>query len=141
MPKGITSEQIKQLPERYQRQIQSQLSAAIASTDTCEDGKPKRATRNALEKDPQTPRIGKAVYLVVLLFRTGTNFDLDNASIKPFLDGIVSAGVVEDDNCEVIQGFIKLHRKVKKKTEERTELEFWDADYFSQYIEAARRYI
>lgn len=137
MPRGI---KIEDLPARYQRQALSQLAAAASSGDPGKDGEPKRTACDALEKGSQTPKIGKAVYLVVLLYRTGTNFDLDNASIKPFLDGVIQAGMVEDDNCKQIQGLIKLPRKVSTKSEERTELEFWDAEYFEAYIESARRF-
>ena len=131
---------VEDLPERYQQQIRRQLAAAASGGDPSKDGESERSPLHALEKGSQAPKFSQRVYLVVLLYRTGLNFDLDNASIKPFLDSVISRGVVEDDNSKIIQGLIKLPRKVQTKKEERTELEFWDAEYFEQYIEAARRY-
>jgi hypothetical protein len=76
----------------------------------------------------------------VLCYRTaGLKWDLDNVCIKPFLDGLVEAGVLKDDNVKEIQGLITLPFKVKTKKEEHTEFEFWDAEHFAKHINAARQ--
>jgi len=131
---------IDDLPKIYQDQIQSQLSSAAASKDTSKDGESERSSCDALAKDPQDPKLSQRVYLVVLVYRTGIRYDLDNISFKPVLDGIVEQGYIADDSTRQIECVIKLARTVKTKAEERTELEFWDADYFSKYIESARRF-
>lgn len=137
MGKGI---KLEDLPFRMRKQAEEQLSLAVGGKNPRSDAKSERNSHKALAVDPQTPHIGERVYLVVLMYRCGgIRWDLDNASFKPFLDGIVQRGILEDDSIRQIEGLIKLPRKCKTKAEERTELEFWDADYFCEYIEAARR--
>lgn len=129
---------LEQLPPKLRKQAEQQLSAD-RSRNSRKDAESKCNPQHALEAGSQAPKISQAVYLVVLLYRTGQEFDLDNASIKPFLDGVVSRGMVKDDSCKHIVGLVKLPRQVKTKAEERTVMEFWDAEFFGAYIEAARR--
>jgi|GEM_PF-5692011 len=129
---------LEDLPPRMQQQAREQLSASGSKT-AIPDGQSKCNPHDALETGSQVKEIGKELYLVVLLYRTGQSFDLDNQSIKPWLDGIVEKGLVKDDSTAYIKGLIKLPFQVKTKDEERTELEFWDANYFAPYIDAARR--
>jgi hypothetical protein len=129
---------LEDLPPRMQQQAREQLSASGGKT-AIQNGEPKCNPHDALESGSQNAPVGKELYLVVLLYRTGQSFDLDNASIKPILDGIVEKGLVKDDSAAYIKGLVKLPFQVKTKDEERTELEFWDANYFAPYIDAARR--
>ena len=135
MTRGL---KIEDLPERLQKQAREQLATSGSKTSVSH-GEPKCNPHDALETGSQVEEIREELYLVVLLYRTGQQFDLDNQSIKPFLDGIVEKGLVKDDSTAYIKGLIKLPFQVKTKDEERTELEFWDANYFAPYIDAARR--
>jgi hypothetical protein len=135
MPKGIT---LDELPERYRKQAELQLADA-GRKNTSKNAKPEHDSHEALEKHSQATQISARVYIVVLCYRTGIRWDIDNVSIKPFLDGIVERKLLKDDSTKQIEGIIKLARRCKTKAEERTEIEFWNADYFGPYIEAARR--
>lgn len=129
---------LSELPPAMRKQAEEQLAVGrrVPSPAT----KPECDPHETLEKHPQAALISERVYLVVLMYRCGgIEWDLDNASFKPVLDGLVQAGVLEDDSCSFIEGLIKLPRKVKTKDEERTELEFWSAEHFSKHIDAARQ--
>lgn len=132
---------INDLPPHMREQARKQLSKAVASGGAPRShGVPESTAHHALPQGPCPAEISTPVYLVVLLYRTaGLHWDLDNASIKPFLDGIVQSGLLEDDSTAQIQGLIHLPFKVKTKAEEKTELEFWDAEHFAKYITAARQ--
>jgi len=127
------------LPDRYKKQAELQLSSTRGRKDPDKNAEPERDTHQALEEHSQAPKISERVYCIVLVYRTaGLRWDLDNVSVKPFLDGLVERGVLEDDSCKQIEGFLKLPRQCKTKAEERTEIEFWKASYFSPFIEEAR---
>lgn len=128
------------LPRKYQQQIELQLGSTRSRKYSGKNGKPEPTTHNALENRTQAPNISTPVYLVVLFYRTaGRKWDLDNFTFKPFLDGLVQEGVLKDDSIKEIKGLIKLPKPVEKESDERTVMEFWDADYFEAYIDAARR--
>lgn len=133
---------LEDLPEHLRKQVREQLrkeQSAAKGGDTGPHGKPEPASHHALPKGSSAASISTPVYLVVLCYRTsGLRWDLDNVSIKPFLDGLVQEGILEDDSCKEIQGLVTIPRKVKTKAEERTELEFWDASHFGKFIDAAR---
>jgi len=129
---------INDLPPKFRAQAKEQLAAG--SRDTRQDDQSESDSHYAFQKNTHTAAISAPVYLVVLCYRTaGLRWDLDNVSIKPFLDGLVEAGVLKDDSCKEIQGLITLPFKVKTKAEEHTELEFWDAGHFAKHIAAARQ--
>lgn len=131
---------LEDLPDKLRAQAEEQLGLALGGKVSGKAPKPKRDPHETLADNSQTPLIGERVYLVVLMYRCeGIEWDLDNASFKPVLDALVQRGVLEDDSIKYIEGLIKLPRKCKRKEEERTELEFWSADYFEPYIESARR--
>ena len=128
------------LPPKMRKQAEFQLSASSRRKVPRKASKSERDSHQALANNRQAPLIGQRVYLVVLMYRCkGLVWDLDNASFKPILDGLVQSGVFKDDSIEQIQGLIKLPRKCNTQVEERVEFEFWDAEYFEPYINVARR--
>ena len=130
---------LNDLPPKLRQQATEQMSFGLKGGATRKAPVTKRDLDNALETRTQTLRIDSPVCLVVLMYRCkGIRWDLDNATFKPFLDAIVQAGVLEDDSQAQIKGIIKLARVAKNKAEERTELEFWDANYFMAFIDQAR---
>ena len=62
-------------------------------------------------------------------------WDIDNVSIKPFLDGIVERGILEDDSTRQIRGIIKIPFKCKTKKEEKTVIEFWTEGYINKLLQ------
>jgi len=130
---------IDQLKGEFRRQAELQLSASSSRKDSSKDAQPEHDSHKTLAKRPQAQGISEELYIVVLCYRTGIRWDIDNVSIKPFLDGIVERGLLEDDSTKQIKGIVKLPRRCKTKAEERTDIEFWSADYFEPYIDAARR--
>lgn len=133
--KGV---RIEDLPPRLQEQVRKQL--VLDRKNTVPDAEPEYDPHKTLENHSQVAAISTPVYIVVCCYRTsGLRWDLDNVSIKPFIDGIVEAGLLKDDSTKQVCGLLKLPFTCKTKQEERTEIEFWDAGYFENYVNAARR--
>ena len=129
---------LDELPPRMRKQAEQQLAASGRKVAGA-DGQRQPASHHAPHGGLQVPQIVSPVYLVVLCRRTLESWDLDNISVKGFVDAIVEEKILVDDRSSQIKGFLVLPEVVKTKEEETTDLEFWDAEFFGPYIEAARR--
>lgn len=62
-------------------------------------------------KQQQVPKqTGKVKLLFEIFYKRKARHDPDNALVKPFVDGLVKAGVLEDDSTKQIKEVaIKMH--------------------------------
>lgn len=112
---------IDDLPERYQQQVKQQLvvgkimfpgQASYVESDT----------GNASLGSKETPRLDGQVDIT---FREKRHrlADPDGACVKYVLDGLVSAGVLQDDSAKEIGKVNKEQAKVGKDEREETVIE------------------
>jgi len=114
---------IDDLPERYQRQVQQQLVVGkISFSRPAPHLEPD--TGNALLATQETTRPDGQVS-VTFLEKRHRLADPDGACVKYVLDGLVSAGVLQDDSAKEIGKVNKEQVQVTKDEREETVIEIW----------------
>jgi hypothetical protein len=111
---------VNELPERYQRQIASQ----IGSSRPVADLEPSSGHEPLAKKAPA--RLDGPVVIRVIERRHRLP-DRDGSSFKYMLDAIVSAGVLPDDNREIVREIERIEIKVGGDEAEETIVEIYES--------------
>jgi hypothetical protein len=84
-----------------------------------------RPADHALGQAEEMPRFTSPVRLTVTSYRKAVS-DTEGVSVKAFLDGLVAAGILENDSCKQIKKVEFETIVVGPKGEEKTVLEITD---------------
>jgi Holliday junction resolvase RusA-like endonuclease len=87
----------------------------------------KQRRPDALDKKAGTPRITSPVYIELHSYRKGWNWDTDNACPKSVVDGLVHAGIIEDDSFKQVKGISSIGHHVETKEEECSIIRIFEA--------------
>ncbi|MFA6071387.1 MAG: RusA family crossover junction endodeoxyribonuclease, partial [Janthinobacterium sp.] len=69
------------------------------------------------------PKFKKCEIIITAYFKHKTRRDVDNLSEKLYLDGLVMAGIIEDDNLNIVVGIHKFAYNDQKEDKVVIEIE------------------
>ena len=110
---------------RYNEMSQKQKALVVGNT-TLSPANSEQNIGNKSLATKKAPRFDRPVSIVIHNRRSRLA-DHDGLWGKYVLDGLVDAGVLQDDRPEIVQRVVHEQTKIEKGEEEETVIEIWEA--------------